>query len=185
MSHRVTDGTRRNQWRHSGAGETGARKKDGDFQNTERPSHVKKTMREMANEPKAVAFVNGDLPPGSKLTTKRNAEGTRVQCYTPPKLANAGNVIATVVGGGVMGNRLCHQNEAPFPEKLVDPFIRCFCPPGGTVLDCFGGSGTTASVAKQNGRNSISIDIRDCDNAGKTLIQKRLDQTVEKRDKVD
>lgn len=33
-------------------------------------------------------------------------------------------------------------------------------PPGGTVLDPFGGSGTTMAVAIATGRNSISVDIR-------------------------
>ena len=160
MSNRVTDGTRRNQWRHSGTGKRGARTKDGERTSAERPSHVKKTMREMADEPKTQAFIAGEMPPGSKLHTKRNAHETRVQCYTPPKLANAGNVIHCVVGGGVMGSRLCHENEAPFPEKLVEPFIKCFCPPGGVVLDPFCGSGTTLAVADRLGRNAIGFDVR-------------------------
>lgn len=144
------------------------------------PSHRNKNggrigkMQENAKEPKAMKFLNGDLPAGSKLHTKNNGNEMRVQCYTPPSLANPGNIIECVVGGGRMGSKLSHNNEAPFPEKLVDPFIRCFCPPAGKVLDCFGGSGTTAAVAKRLGRNSISIDVRDCDNAGKTLIERRL-----------
>ena len=175
MSHRLSDGTRRNQWGHSGTGENGARTADGDRQNAERPSHVKKTMKEMADEPKTMAFMNGELPPGSKLHTKRNADEMRVQCYTPPKLANAGNVIKCVVGGGVMGSRLCHENEAPFPEKLVDPFIRCFCHPDGTVLDPFCGSGTTLSVAQMLGRNAIGIDIRESqvDLSGRRIKQQQ------------
>jgi DNA modification methylase len=36
------------------------------------------------------------------------------------------------------------------------------------------------AVAKKNGRNSISIDVRDCENAGKTLIEKRLAEVVVK-----
>jgi len=181
MSHRVSDGTRRNQWGHSGTGETGARKADGEFQTAERPSHVKKTMKEMANEPKALAFLNGDLPAGSKLHTKRNETESRVQCYTPPKMANAGNVIHCVVGGGVMGSRLCHENEAPFPEKLVEHFIKCFCPPNGTVLDCFCGSGTTLSVAAQHGRKSIGIDVRESqvDLSGRRLKEGECDGAEE------
>ena len=76
-------------------------------------------------------------------------------------LANPGNVIdCGVSGGGHFGSALAHENEAPFPEKLVEPFILSFCPPGGTVLDPFGGSGTTAAVAEKHGRNWIIIDIR-------------------------
>lgn len=71
------------------------------------------------------------------------------------------DVIKSIVGGGVMGNRLCHLNEAPFPENLAKFFILSFCPPGGVVLDPFSGSGTTAAVAIRHGRRAIAIDIRE------------------------
>ena len=80
--------------------------------------------------------------------------------YSPPKLANPGNLIHCDTGGGRIGSKLAHENEAPFPEKLAEFFIKSFCPPGGVVLDPFGGSGTSASVATQNGRGYISVDIR-------------------------
>jgi DNA modification methylase len=48
---------------------------------------------------------------------------------------------------------------ATFPVKLVEPCILAGCPAGGTVLDPFGGSGTSAVVAEANGRNSIIIEI--------------------------
>lgn len=48
---------------------------------------------------------------------------------------------------------------ATFPAELIRPFVRAGCPPGGTVLDCFGGSGTTGLVADQEGRNAILIDL--------------------------
>lgn len=77
-----------------------------------------------------------------------------------PKIANPGNIIDCIVGGGTMGSRLCHENEAPFPERLAEFFIRSFCPPGGLVLDPFCGSGTTLAVALRHGRRAIGIDIR-------------------------
>jgi len=117
-------------------------------------------IREKANEPKAVAFLNGELQ-GSKLHTKSNGKEMRVQCYTPPVKANPGNVIQCVVGGGSMGSKLCHENEAPFPESLAEFFIRSFCPPGRTVLDPFCGSGTTIAVAKRLDREAVGIDIRE------------------------
>lgn len=98
----------------------------------------------------------------AKKHTKSRADGTmEVQGYNPPAIANPGNVIRCKVGKGNMGHKLCHENEAPFPEDLAEFIIRSFCPPGGTVLDCFGGSGTTSCVAKKWGRNSISIDLRE------------------------
>lgn len=87
-------------------------------------------------------------------------EGER-QLYTPPKLANPGNIIhCKVGGGGLMGNKLCHENEAPFPEALAEFFVRSFCPPDGLVLDCFCGSGTTGAVALRHGRRFAGCDVR-------------------------
>lgn len=93
--------------------------------------------------------------------TKRLANGTmRLQGYTKPDKANPGNVIKCNVGGGAMGNRLAHENEAPFPEKLVEFFIKSFCAPERIVLDPFSGSGTTATIAEKFGRQWVGIDIR-------------------------
>src|SRR2546425_3367051 len=47
---------------------------------------------------------------------------------------------------------------AVFPEALVELPIRATCPRGGTVLDPFIGSGTTAVVALRLGRKAIGID---------------------------
>lgn len=95
-----------------------------------------------------------------KLHTKADADGKRQQGYNPPKLANPGNIIECDVGGGRMGSMLAHENEAPFPEKLAETFVLSFCPKGGTVLDCFCGSGTTLTVAMRNEREAIGIDVR-------------------------
>ena len=118
-------------------------------------------LSSIANEPKAMRFLSGEMPPGSKLHPKNDGKKMRVQCYVPPSLANPGNIIRCNVGGGSMGSMLAHDNEAPFPEDLAKPFILSFCPPGGTVLDCFAGSGTTLAVAVENGRNAIGIDFRE------------------------
>lgn len=48
---------------------------------------------------------------------------------------------------------------AIFPEALLDIPIRFGCPSGGIVLDCFGGAGTTAIVAKKLNRNYILIEL--------------------------
>lgn len=60
-----------------------------------------------------------------------------------------------------MGSGLAHENEAPFPESLVEPFVLCYCPPDGIVLDPFSGSGTTAATAIKNNRHFYAIDIRE------------------------
>jgi len=48
---------------------------------------------------------------------------------------------------------------ATFPPALIEPCILAGCPEGGTVLDPFGGSGTTAGVAVKNGRNAILCEL--------------------------
>lgn len=48
---------------------------------------------------------------------------------------------------------------ATFPEDLVLPCVLAGCPEGGTVLDPFGGSGTTAAVAVANGRRAILCEL--------------------------
>lgn len=48
---------------------------------------------------------------------------------------------------------------ATFPPKLIAPCILAGCPVGGIVLDPFMGSGTTAYVAKHNGRNYLGCEL--------------------------
>lgn len=48
---------------------------------------------------------------------------------------------------------------AVMPPELVEPCILAGCPEGGTVLDPFGGSGTTALVADRLGRNAILCEL--------------------------
>ena len=48
---------------------------------------------------------------------------------------------------------------ATFPPELVETPIKAGCPPGGVVLDPFGGSGTTSKVARRLGRSSIIIEL--------------------------
>lgn len=89
----------------------------------------------------------------------RNKSGQRVQGrYKPPQKANPGSLVSTA--GGHLGCSIAFENEAPFPEPLAEHFIRSLCPPGGTVLDPFSGSGTTAKVAGKCGRDAIAIDLR-------------------------
>lgn len=49
---------------------------------------------------------------------------------------------------------------ATFPAALVEPCILAGCPEGGTVLDPFGGSGTTGMVANRLHRNAILIELK-------------------------
>jgi DNA modification methylase len=48
---------------------------------------------------------------------------------------------------------------ATFPPNLIRPCVLAGCPQGGTILDPFGGAGTTALVSEEEGRNSILIEL--------------------------
>jgi len=49
-----------------------------------------------------------------------------------------------------------HQTEKP--TELLETLIKVVCPPGGVVLDPFGGSGSTAIAAESAGRTAICIE---------------------------
>ena len=48
---------------------------------------------------------------------------------------------------------------ATFPPDLIRPCILAGCPKDGTVLDPFGGSGTTALVALEEGRKAVLCEL--------------------------
>jgi site-specific DNA-methyltransferase (adenine-specific) len=48
---------------------------------------------------------------------------------------------------------------ATFPPDLIEPCILAGCPKGGTVLDPFGGAGTTCLVADRLQRDAVLIEL--------------------------
>jgi len=98
-----------------------------------------------------------------KTQTTRRTDGGRKEYNgqfegrAVPELSNPGNIIDcgadTHFGFG-------NESEAPFPLKLVEPFVVSFCPPGGVVADCFMGSGTTGEAALLHGRQFCGCDVR-------------------------
>ena len=48
---------------------------------------------------------------------------------------------------------------AVYPPDLIEPCILAGCPEGGTVLDPFGGAGTTGLVADRLDRNAVLIEL--------------------------
>ena len=62
------------------------------------------------------------------------------------------------------------------PEKLLERIIECSTNEGDVVLDCFGGSGTTAAVAKKLNRKFITGDVSP---EAVGIIEKRI-ATIEK-----
>jgi len=114
-----------------------------------------------------------------KIRNKRMKNGTmKTQGYVSPKKVNPGNVVQCHGGGGHLGHALAHENEAPFPLKLAEFFVRSFCPPGGTVLDPMCGSGTTGHAAVLHDRNAYLMDVR-ADQI--ELAKRRIDSVKEQQ----
>lgn len=61
------------------------------------------------------------------------------------------------------------DHGATFTERLVEPCILAGCPKDGTVLDPFGGAGTTGLVADRLQRNAILIEL----NSGYAAMARR------------
>ena len=55
--------------------------------------------------------------------------------------------------------QLRRGHPAPYPVEVPRRLIRMFSFTGDTVVDPFGGTGTTALAALETGRNSISVEI--------------------------
>lgn len=189
MSHRLADGQKVNQWggregrMPRGSGDKQYRGDNSSLGYIEvqgwRPSH--RLGRGMANG------IPGSTKGGcvgkkhTKIVTTPEGDTVEQQFYLPPVLANPGNVVEAAysaeqvarlleqggdvmklnVGGGLMGSKYAHRNEAPFPLSLAERFVRSFCPPDGVVCDPFLGSGTTAHAALKWGRKFIGCDIRE------------------------
>lgn len=64
---------------------------------------------------------------------------------------------------------------AVFPPDLIRPCITAGCPDDGTVLDPFGGSGTTGQVALEQGKKAILIELNP---EYIPLIEKRCSQQL-------
>jgi site-specific DNA-methyltransferase (adenine-specific) len=79
----------------------------------------------------------------------------------------------SVVPAANLHGRSLHPTEKPV--GILDPLIRYGCPEGGTVLDPFAGSGSTAEAARLTGRRAILIEASDkyCE-----LIARRMSQGV-------
>lgn len=72
--------------------------------------------------------------------------------------------------------RSCHGyavHPTQKPIEVVAPLVETSCPPRGTLLDCFAGSGTSLVYAKSTGRMAIGIekDATHCAAAADRLAQ--------------
>jgi len=106
----------------------------------------------------------------------------------PPHMGEIADTTYTAIDGGpqlmtsVMFAKSMQNyaiNETEKPVGLLEPLIAYACPPGGTVLDIFAGSGSTAAAARAIGRRAVLIEKREsqCEKAADRLRQGFLDLT--------
>lgn len=93
------------------------------------------------------------------------------QCWEPivwaPKGDAESNDLFGVVGRDFLVVKSHRQETTPLkalhpcpkPTEVMSWLVGLFCPPGGSVLDPFGGSGTTGLVAQRLGRDAILCEL--------------------------
>jgi DNA modification methylase len=102
----------------------------------------------------------------------KNTQGKPTKANGTPNVNKSkikNNIFSYYVGGAKYGH------PAPFGEELVHDHIISWSNEGDTIYDCFMGSGTTAKVAIDLGRNYIGSEISKeyCD-----IAEQRLGQGV-------
>ena len=88
----------------------------------------------------------------------------------PPQWGDIGEAVYRSEDGGprleesVIYARSCHGyavHPTQKPEAIIRPLLQYSAPPGGTVLDCFAGSGTTLVVARELGLRAVGIEAKE------------------------
>ena len=91
-----------------------------------------------------------------KLGDERDRPGSHLDASVPWEEGDKGRNLRNV--WTIPTAPFSEAHFATFPPALVEPCIKAGCPTGGTVLDPFGGAGTTGLVAERLGRNAILIE---------------------------
>lgn len=116
------------------------------FEPVRSPERLKKPLRNPANPHKHeygnpfVSAINPDTYDASRKRILERGRNMRSVWSVPTRAYHGGHF-------------------ASFTPKIVETPIKAGCPEGGIVLDPFMGSGTTAVVAKELGRNFVGIEI--------------------------
>jgi site-specific DNA-methyltransferase (adenine-specific) len=75
------------------------------------------------------------------------------------------------------------KHHAMWPVELCRILIEMGCPPGGKVMDCFGGVGNTAIAAAQLNRNYILIELSEkhCKTAKRRVYKATTDRDFKRK----
>lgn len=124
---------------------------------------------------------DADDVPGQKPQKRVARSGNRERKPRPGPAGDPRNQMGNVPWEGTTRNRrsvwsiatsrYTGAHFATMAPELAELCIRAGCPPGGTVLDPFGGAGTTGLVADQLQRDAVLIELNS-DYAG--LSQQRI-----------
>lgn len=120
-----------------------------------------------------------DSPPRIAFSSRGTPKAKRYlhEVQQPP----LGSVWSDLVFGAGARERVDYPTQKPI--ALLERIIEASCPPGGLVLDCYGGSGTTLLAAAGSGRRAITIDAGElavqtirqrCRDHGLALRERRL-----------
>jgi site-specific DNA-methyltransferase (adenine-specific) len=98
---------------------------------------------------------------GGGLFSGRNRNGKLKRRMKPNKDKKPmGNIwVIATHGFNTTKDKEAYQHPAMFPEKLAERHILTWSNPGDVVMDFFMGSGTSAKMARKNGRHYIGCDI--------------------------
>lgn len=111
--------------------------------------HLTKTDRHYFNASGLLELGGGQMPPSVQPVP------VSTRLAVPDHIAHARCCGGVRVNGCRKGLTHC----ATFPVAWPRWCITGWCPPGGTVLDPFGGAGTTAMVADVMGCRGITVDL--------------------------
>ena len=64
-----------------------------------------------------------------------------------------------IKGNNASGNEYAKIHKATFPIYLPTEIIKSFTPKNGSIIDCFGGTGTTMIAAEQLGRKCYMMEL--------------------------